>query len=210
MLAPNSAGHSRHRQQLLPPVQAARPPGPGAGGDAGGTTSRTHMEGRQRASACYQARAAALAAGTTRCAARCPVSGWRHDAAHFATVAGHWSVLVCGRIHLVIWPDGEGDFYRRQLAAEIRRILYGLADGRLAALDCSPNTSQPKSRAGSVQTATGIPRHPPRIPGTGGVRDSAGLCRGRLGLHHAQKPSGHQRGSMSSRPGRSRSFAASK
>lgn len=82
---------------------------------------------------CYQARAVTLAVGNYCARARCPVSGWRHDAAHFATVAGHWSVSLWPD-DLVIWPDGEGDFYRRQLAAEIRRILYGLADGRLAAL----------------------------------------------------------------------------
>ena len=78
---------------------------------------------------CYQARAAALAVRRYCARAACPVSGCSR------APATAWSFTA-----VPLWEQHPGadapdsHYWRRQLAAEIRRILYGLPDGHLAKL----------------------------------------------------------------------------
>ena len=79
----------------------------------------------------YQARAAALAVRLYCAKARCPVSGW---AGNLDALAACHGVPLVGLTRAATEPDPETHYYRRQLAAEIRRILGRLTDGHLAAL----------------------------------------------------------------------------
>lgn len=78
---------------------------------------------------CYQARAAALAVRLYCAKARCPVSGWAGNLAALGRIQRASDGLAIDPA-----PDPETHYYRRRLAAEIRRILYGVPDGHLAAL----------------------------------------------------------------------------
>ena len=76
--------------------------------------------------ACYQARAAALAVRRYCARAACPVSGCSREPA----TAWQQKVVPLSEMTSVEEPDSH--YWRRRVAAEIRRILYGLPDGRLA------------------------------------------------------------------------------
>ena len=80
---------------------------------------------------CYQARAAVLAVRRYCTKAVCPVSGCEN-------IRDTLTIEELPLYAVEETADGfaspEGHYYRNRLAAEIRRILYGLPDGRLASL----------------------------------------------------------------------------
>ena len=81
---------------------------------------------------CYQARAAALAVRQFGACSSCPVPMRAHR------VDALWGLTSVSYEHAghLTDPDAspESHLYRNRLAAEIRRILYGLPDGHLAGL----------------------------------------------------------------------------
>jgi len=76
--------------------------------------------------ACYQARAAALAVRRYCARAACPVSGCSREPAMA------WQQRAVPMSEMDSTADPDTHYWRRRLAAEIRRILYGLSDGHLA------------------------------------------------------------------------------